>query len=131
MPRSLPAVFLLLLLPATNRAELPTPTGPFGIGLRTFDWKDASRLETQSGKAGEHRELLVYLLYPTDKTAAGVPADYFPHLKEIEAFEERFGEKFFQKSCGSSYQAIVTLKSHAVEKAPLATGNQKFPLAIF
>ena len=50
-----------------GQGQLPTPTGPFGIGLTTFDWTDTTRLETQSGKAGQHRELLVYLLTPSTR----------------------------------------------------------------
>jgi pimeloyl-ACP methyl ester carboxylesterase len=122
---------LLTLLPSASLGQLPTPTGPFGIGVSTLDWTDATRIETQSGKAGEHRELLVYLFYPIDKNASGTRSDYFPRLKEMEAFEERFGKNFTQESYGSSYQTISKLKSHAIENAPAAAGSQRFPVLIF
>ena len=51
--------------------ELPRPTGPFGIGRIALDWTDTSRSESMSGRVGEHRELLVYLFYPTGKNTDG------------------------------------------------------------
>jgi pimeloyl-ACP methyl ester carboxylesterase len=123
-------LFLMILLPGAGQGQLPMPTGPFGIGLTTFDWTDTTRLETQSGNAGQHRELLVYLFYPIDKNASGARCAYFPHLKEIEAFEERFGKNFFQESYGGSYKIISRLKSHAIENAQPAAGNQRFPILI-
>src|SRR5438552_16424543 len=88
-------LLLLTALPAAVHGELPALTGEFAIGRSVFDWTDTSRLETQSGKAGEHRELLVYLFYPIDKSTAGPRSEYFPYLKKVEAFEERFGKNFF------------------------------------
>jgi hypothetical protein len=62
------------------------------MGMSVLDWKDSARFETQSGKAGAPRELLVYLFYPIDKDSRGARAEYFPHLKEVEAYEEQFGK---------------------------------------
>jgi pimeloyl-ACP methyl ester carboxylesterase len=124
-------LLLLTALPVSVHGELPPLTGEFAIGRSVFDWTDPSRLETQSGKAGEHRELLVYLFYPIDKSTAGPRADYFPYLKKVETFEERFGKNFFRESYGGSYKTISTLKSHAIENARPAAGKQRFPVAIF
>jgi hypothetical protein len=124
-------LLLLTALPAVVHGELPALTGEFAIGRSVFDWTDPSRLETQSGKAGEHRELLVYLFYPIDKSTAGPRSEYFPYLKMVEAFEERFGRNFFRESYGGSYKTISTLKSHAIENARPAAGTQRFPVAIF
>ena len=123
--------FLTILLPAVSQAQLPIPTGQFGIGLSTLDWTDSARPETQSRKEGEKRRLLVYLFYPTDKQASGVRADYFPHLMEVEAFEEKLGKDFFKASYGSSYKIIASLKSHAIENAKPPARNQRFPVLIF
>ncbi len=119
-------------LPASGQEQLPEPGGPFGIGLSVFDWADDSRTETQAGeKDKKARELLVYLFYPVDKETAGARSAYFPHLKEVEAFEERFGKNFFRKSYGRSYKTIASIKSHAVENAPPVAGKQRFPVLIF
>jgi hypothetical protein len=117
--------------PVTDPTNLPIPAGNYGIGRCALDWTDTARSETQSGKNGVHRELLVYLYYPTDKGVPGARAAYFPHLKEMEAFEERFGKDFTRQTFGKSYATIATLQSHAVENAPLAAGTERFPVLIF
>jgi len=62
--------------PAPGQTELPQPTGRYGIGQCVLHWTDATRPETQSGKAGEQRELLVYLFYPIDRGTPGERAEY-------------------------------------------------------
>lgn len=114
-----------------NIPELPKPTGQFGIGRIVLDWTDPSRSESMSGRVGEHRELLVYLFYPIDKTTDGRRAVYFPHQKETEAFEEQFGKNFFQKSYGNSYPALSIMRTHTIENAKLAPVNNKYPILIF
>jgi pimeloyl-ACP methyl ester carboxylesterase len=117
--------------PADRQAKLPKPTGEYGIGRSTLAWTDAARLETQSGKRDAKRELLIYLFYPVAKEAQGTRAEYFPHRKEVEGYDERFGKNFFRESYGESYQTIVSLRSHAVEDAPIVPGKQQFPVLIF
>ena len=134
MPTSLTTclgALVFVSLQSPIKAELPVATGKFGVGVRTFDWTDETRPETQSDKDGEKRRLLVYLFYPTAKGAPGVQADYFPHLKEIEAFEEQFGKDTFKKSYGSSYAIISRLKCHAIDNAIPVTATEKLPVVIF
>src|SRR5262245_5218108 len=102
---------LILLAPhaAVAQTQLPRPTGEYGIGRCVLDWTDPARTETQSGKHDAKRELLVYLFYPIDPQARGVRADYFPRLKDVEAYEERFGKNFTRESYGDSYKTISTL----------------------
>src|SRR5262245_55509335 len=87
---------LLMPLPAFGHTELPIPTGKYGIGRSVLDWTNPAQKETQSETAGSQRELLVYLFYPIAPDAGGVRAEYFPHLKEVEAYEEQFGKNFFR-----------------------------------
>src|SRR5437868_8364411 len=122
---------LLVPTPALGQSELPRPTGQYGIGRTVLHWTDPARPETESGTTDSRRELLVYLFYPSDPETRGVRAEYFPRLKEVEAYEERFGKNFFRESYGDSYQTISALRSHAVENAPLAAGGEQFPVLIF
>jgi dienelactone hydrolase len=123
--------FLVAPSLAAAERQLPAPTGEYGIGLSIFDWTDTSRPETQSDKVGGHRELLVHLFYPIDKKTAGTRCDYFPHLKEVETFEERFSKNFFRESYGRSYETISRIKSHAIKDARPLGGEQRFPVLIF
>lgn len=124
---------LILLAPTATVAQsrLPKPTGEYGIGRCVLDWIDPSRVETQSETGAAKRELLVYLFYPIDSQTRGLRTDYFPRLKEVEAYEERFGKNFFRESYGESYKTIATLKSHAIENAPVVAGKRPFPVLIF
>jgi dienelactone hydrolase len=124
--------FILLAGPAAvAQTQLPKPTGDYGIGRCELDWTDSTRSETQSGKRDAKRELLVYLFYPIDPQTQGVRAEYFPRLKEVEAYEERFGKNFFRESYGDSYKTISTLKSHAIVNVPVVGGKGPFPVVIF
>jgi hypothetical protein len=129
--RGLLGFILLVPTPAPGQTQLPEPTGKYGIGRSVLHWTDSARPETQSGKAGSPRELLVYLCYPIDPETRGARADYFPRLKDVEAYEERFGKNFFRESYGDSYQTISTLRSHAVEDAPPVAGRDESPVLIF
>src|SRR5262245_13609881 len=123
----------IVLMPTSvvGQSQLPVPTGKYGIGRLVLHWTDSARRETQSEKPGSPRELLVYLCYPTDPESRGVRAEYFPHLKEVEAYEERFGKNLLRKSYGDSYKTISTLRSYAIENAHLAAGKEQFPVLIF
>lgn len=121
----------LLLAQDHKRLELPNPTGEFGIGRMLFHWIDKSRPEITTSETGDYRELLVYLFYPTEKNARGEKAVYFPHLKEVEAFEERFGKDFFRQSYGESYQFLSDMQTHTVENAKISAGNRRYPVVIF
>lgn len=65
-------------IPRPGQTQVPQSAGGFGIGRCVLDWTDRTRTETLSGKPGAHREVLVYLFYPTDRDAPGPRAEYFP-----------------------------------------------------
>jgi hypothetical protein len=131
------AVFLLLLLrtfapaQAPVRAELPHPTGTFGIARTVFHWTDTSRKEVATSDGEDYRELLVYLFYPVDRNSRGRRALYFPHLKETEAFEERFGKNYFRQGYGESYGLLSTARTHTLEGAKSFARGARFPVVIF
>ncbi|HEX8174792.1 MAG TPA: hypothetical protein VF543_06705 [Pyrinomonadaceae bacterium] len=131
----LACLFLLIpsfaLAQSQSRTELPIPTGTFGVGRTVFHWTDTSRQETVTSEAGDYRELLVYLFYPIDKNSRGREAVYFPHLKEIEAFEERFGKDSFRQGYGESYQLLSGMRTHTLENAKLSAKNRRYPVVIF
>ncbi len=63
-----------------RRLELPVPGGPFAVGTTTLHLVDASREETYTPQAGDGRELMVQLWYPTDALPAPTPAPYMDPL---------------------------------------------------
>ncbi len=111
--------------------ELPVPSGPFGIGRIGYEWVDPSRPDTYSGLAEAHRDLMVYLWYPTPRTEGGRTGPYLPGAKQMDANPEvhrRVGDEF-----GAAWALIVSggLVSHAVENARIAKSPKPFPVVLF
>src|SRR6185312_1044766 len=72
------------VLGQTAPPKLPSPSGPFGIGRVGYDWIDASRPAWNSTDPQAHRELMVYLWYPTAQKHGDVRGAYIPGAKEID-----------------------------------------------
>src|SRR5579864_6707848 len=87
------AFTLLLLLTALLRTDmaasgtgrsLPHPSGNFGVSRVAYDWVDSSRPETAINEPSAHRELMIYLWYPTDKKHVPMTrAQYLPGADKI------------------------------------------------
>ena len=92
--------------------DFPAPTGPFAIGSVIRHFVDSTRLETQSGREGEKRELMVQIWYPTDQ--AGVPQYYRANIPAT-----------FKN------QHIRLVKLHSCSGVPIAKANTRFPVLIF
>jgi len=111
---------------------LPAPSGPFGIGRVGYEWIDASRPDTFSANnSGAHRDLMVYLWYPSPRTDTKRTGTYLPGAKQMDASPEvqrRVGDEF-----GPSWEQIVSgdLVSHTVENAPVADAPRHFPVVVF
>ncbi|MEM8988471.1 MAG: hypothetical protein AAGC95_17290 [Pseudomonadota bacterium] len=65
---------LLYFFPMTN---LPTPSGPFIVGMRTFELTDQSRKGLFGVGKDDPRRLLIRVWYPAEKTGGRKPAPYF------------------------------------------------------
>ena len=111
---------------------LPQPSGQFGIGRVGFDWVDQKRPEPLSSQPNAHRELMVYLWYPTalnrDNFARGT---YLPGAKEIDRTpgSTRIKEQVF----GHFWSLVVSgeITSHAKENAAIAKSKNPFPVILF
>ncbi len=69
---------LLHLFPITN---LPAPSGPFIVGMRTFEMTDETRKGLFGVGENDPRRLLVRVWYPAEGTGGGKPAPYFNALE--------------------------------------------------
>jgi hypothetical protein len=65
-------------------SPLPVPAGPFGVGRIGYEWIDASRADIHSDPL-KHRDLMVYLWYPSLKGKAGEMGEYLPGAKLMDA----------------------------------------------
>lgn len=109
---------------------LPEPSGRYGIGRVGFDWVDTSRPDPYSHRPGAHREMMVYLWYPSVKSA-DVRGAYLPGAKQMDADPQ--AQSFYREDDAAKWQLIVsgTVTSHARENAPMAKGQKQFPLLVF
>jgi len=111
--------------------NLLDPSGPFGIGRVGYEWIDNARSDRYSSAPGTHRDLMVYLWYPTPPRAAGVAENYWPGAKQMDAnpdVHHNMTEEF-----GTLWPLIVSgsFKSHAIESAPVAKAPKQFPIVLF
>src|SRR5277367_3988987 len=67
---------------------LPVPSGTFGIGRIGYEWVDLSRTDAYSTAPQAHRDLMVYLWYPSPRGNAGEPGWYLPGAREMDADPE-------------------------------------------
>jgi hypothetical protein len=108
--------------------ELPSPSGPFGIGRVGFDWTDPSRRDEFD--SSRHRELMVYVWYPTARPPKAI-GQYLPGAAQMDAKTDI--KKFMSGEFGDAWTSIVSgaISSHAVEDAPIAHRHKPFPLVTF
>jgi pimeloyl-ACP methyl ester carboxylesterase len=62
-----------------NRIQLPSPSGHFPVGTKTYDWVDRSRHEKASKDPAQFRQIVVQVWYPTE-SEGGPTSPYVPRL---------------------------------------------------
>ena len=110
--------------------QLPVPSGRFGIGRVGYDWVDSSRSDRFASDPQAHRELMVYLWYPTSRKAVGVQGAYLPGAREMDAKPEI--QKIQRGELEAAWPFIVSgaLLSHAIGGAEPAKSPKRFPVVI-
>ena len=102
---------------------LPAPTGPYAVGRTAYDWVDASRSDPLSDRAGEKREMLVWVWYPASSSGQEKAAPYVPSAwAKAHNADEGIG-----KYIESDFAAIQT---HSFEQAPLPDSESAFPVIV-
>jgi hypothetical protein len=70
----------MIMLSGTHEISfLPKPTGPYGIGIKTFHLIDSSRPENFTADTTDVRELMMQLWYPIQNNTAGARAEYMDY----------------------------------------------------
>ena len=95
---------------------LPDPTGPHAIGRVSYEWVDQDRAEIYSADAEDRRELVVWVWYPAAAEAGARRAEYLPASWAPNA-----------QFLGLEVDGV---RAHAVEEAPLAGGDTKYPVLL-
>jgi dienelactone hydrolase len=101
-----------------RQVVLPKPTGSYSVGRTLFDWIDQNRDDPYSAAVGKHRELMVWLWYPTNVSQQSKPAEYIPSAWASEL----------------PWRPVTIpgrVRVHAVAHAPIADGQQSYPVLVF
>ncbi|MGN7416013.1 alpha/beta hydrolase family protein [Paenibacillus sp. SAF-068] len=117
------SISLPLLFPVFSFAK---PAGPYGIGTVSYDWTDSSREELLSSTAGERRELMVQIWYPTNLEAEGTTA---PYVNEPETYATAFNEVL--KLPTLLFSSLSQVQTHAIQEAQLSDAEAKYPVVLF
>src|ERR1700678_1520145 len=115
----------------TATPSLPAPSGTFGIGRVGYEWIDRSRPDGYSSDPQAHRDLMVYLWYPSPRGNGEEAGWYLPGAKEMDADPDL--QPHVREEFEAAWPLIVSgqIRPHAVENAPVAGSPQTFPLVLF
>ncbi len=95
-----------------------------------YDWVDKSRPETLSKIPDAHREIMVYVWYPTEKGGKDKAAEYLPGVQSIAKSSEGESMKSFW---GDDWDLVVSerIEADTSEESAVAKGTERFPLVVF
>ncbi|MEZ5990378.1 MAG: hypothetical protein R3F30_14930 [Planctomycetota bacterium] len=124
---------LLLLLALQGQADepaplLPEPTGPFLVGTRILTLVDEAREEVLTAEAGDKRELVVQLWYPSEKRGKERPAGWRTHYVPFFATMRPLLERQYGRP---QAEALGRLEVPAGTDAPLVRSPRKLPVILF
>ena len=116
---------------ATGRMSLPTPTGAYGVGRKSYALTDETRPEALSAIPGARRRIMVSVWYPTDRqTTLRRTAPYLPDFdKVLPKLSSGDIRGMFRPS---TFKGIHLLpETGVVDNALIAPNKEKFPLLVF
>ncbi|WP_433922574.1 alpha/beta hydrolase family protein [Paenibacillus taichungensis] len=102
------------------------PTGPYGIGTVSYDWTDESREELLTSTAGDKRELMVQIWYPTDNDTKGTTA---PYVNDPKVYATAFNDVLTLPKL--LFSSLSQVKTHAIQEASLSDAEAKYPVILF
>jgi predicted dienelactone hydrolase len=130
-PRWTLALLLLAILMAPRAySQIPAPTGPYAAGRTELFFTDSSRTEPFLGGLDTYREIAVSAWYPAEAHRGARGAAYVPHFAAIA---DALGDSLMRAEFGSAETGIAsgTVRSHAVNDAPLLKTHRPFPVLVF
>ncbi|MFJ8475952.1 alpha/beta hydrolase family protein [Kitasatospora sp. NPDC094011] len=111
--------------------EFPAPSGPFAVGTRVVQWTDPQRPETFTADPDDRRTVVVQLWYPAQKSPAGTPRAQYLGRTEQEARTVSAALADGVGLPGFLVDGVPRARTHAVVNAPVADGNERFPVVLF
>jgi pimeloyl-ACP methyl ester carboxylesterase len=126
--KSLLLPFVLGLAASPSVLTFPEPSGPYAIGTLTYHWVDRERPEIFSSDPNAPRELMVQLWYPATRRRG---AQHAPYIQDAQQVLTALARLQNLEQLTSLAPAIEAATSNAVEAAPVARHEQRYPVLIF
>ncbi len=106
--------------------SLPEPTGPYPVGVTSFEWEDENPTETLAPAREGNRKIMVQVWYPAEIDADAVLAPYMEQLDVTgPVLTSQFGLPDFL------FDHIVLAKTNSYLNVPLSTNQKQYPVLIF
>lgn len=112
-----------ILLPIPH---IPTPSGSYQVGTRSFEMTDVSRAELYSGQSNDPRHFMIQVWYPATANSSDIQALEFAHA---DIYTPVISELIGMPSFFLDHLALA--KTPAYESARLAETADLFPVVIF
>ena len=116
------ATLIPILLPVP---QIPTPSGDYQVGTRTFEFSDSSRKELFSGK-DEARKFMIKVWYPADVNDSDIQAVW---MNNAEIFAPTIATYLELPSFFLNHLTLVNVPAY--QDASLAQSQEKFPVILF
>ena len=119
------AIALIVEFPVN---PLPKPSGPYAVGVRTFELTDESRRGVLAAKPDEPRRLLVRVWYPAGDISGLKPRPYFTPL---EARTMGRVDRSALLKFPPFFMDLRHVRTNSYEDAPLRPGSQHLPVVFY
>lgn len=111
-----------VLLPVPR---IPTPSGPYSVGTRIYEFSDDARQERYSGKE-EPRRYMIQVWYPAEVTATDIRA---PWMANAEVFAPAIATYINLPAFFLDHLALVQIPAY--QNARVAKDGAPFPVILF
>ena len=121
-------LLVLTILPPTlfPVPSLPEPTGPYSVGVTSFEWVDDTRLETLAPETSENRKIMVQVWYPAEIDSDSQLAPYMEQMDVTgPVLASQFGLPDFL------FDHIILAKTHSYLNVPLSAKENSYPVLVF
>lgn len=123
------AVFLILsLLPPIlfPVPSLPKPTGPYSVGVTSFEWEDENRSETLAPAPTGNRKIMVQVWYPAEVSA---DAELAPYMEQMGVTGPVLASQFNLPAF--LFDHINLAKTNSYQNVPLSANETHYPVLLF
>nr|BFE79130.1 hypothetical protein GCM10020093_017310 [Planobispora longispora] len=109
----------------------PEPSGRFAVGAHVVQWTDPHRPESFTADPHDRRTVVVQLWYPARKSPAGARRAQYLGRAEREARTVSGALARGVGLPGFLVDGVPRARTHSVFDAPVAAGDERFPIVLF